>query len=99
MYMANVIGTVAAWSAVVVYDTKSGDIRHVHQSITQQGGKHPDNTALEQQAAAQVALNDKVDPKTIAFLHVDPALLQKQADLRVDPARRTLVERTAPTAG
>jgi hypothetical protein len=98
MYIGNVVGDVIAWSAVVIYDSKSGEIVHVHQSITQKGGQHPDEPTLERQAAAQVALNTKVDPNQIAFLHVEPALLQKQVEYRIDPARRALVEKPAPAS-
>lgn len=95
MYTGNVIGDVAAWSAVVIYDSKSGEILHVHQSITQKGGRHPDEQERERQAAAHVALNDTVDREQISFLHVEPELLRKQIEYRVDPARRALVEKPA----
>lgn len=96
MHILDVGGDFESWSVVLLYDSASGDIVHVHESLTRKGGTHPDEQALERQAADLVTRHARqVDLKRLSFLHVDPQLLRKEVEYRVDPASRKLVERPA----
>ena len=97
MHVLNVGGDFEKVSVVVLYDSTSGEIVHVHQSVTHRGGRHPEENEIERQAGELVARRSpRVDLKKTSFLHVDPQLLQKEVEYKVDPATRKLVEKPAP---
>jgi hypothetical protein len=82
---------------VLIYDPATGHVVHGHQVVTQKGGQHPDDKALEQQALEHAARRSQpVDLKQTAFLHIDPNDVKQNKYYRVDPAKRALVEIAPP---
>jgi hypothetical protein len=79
-------------SIVVLYETSTGRIVHLHNAVTVNGGKHPDQKtverdALEQLSLAQPGLKEKVD-----LLQVDPSSLKPRTLYKVDTKKRVLIE-------
>jgi hypothetical protein len=90
--------SVAYQSAVVLFDPGSGEIRHIHQVFTMQGGRHPSEEDIELEARRHaadtpipfLALGARAAPGRLEALHVDPTEL-KVSYLGVDVAARKLV--------
>jgi hypothetical protein len=89
-----VIGPYDHWSMVVLYDPKTGDIMHTHQAVTTRGGTHPDQAALEKEAAEHASRVRKAPVGGMAFLAVDPREIDLAARYTVDIKTRSL--RKAP---
>lgn len=86
-----------SWSMVLAYDPATGNVVHMHQCLTQQGGNHPDPKGLEQQAAAQIAQRSRpLGVAQPAFLHVEPDLVKQGTLYKVDLAKQTLIEVPSP---
>src|SRR5262245_32834739 len=89
-----VIGEIDQWSMVMLYDRRSGEIAHVHESVTWKGGAHPDRRTLESDARDAHRHSQptrSVASKNLALLHVDPRKIQPGRQYRVDPKRHALV--------
>src|SRR5579872_327884 len=85
-----VLGPYDKWSMVVLYDPKTGDIVHTHQAVTTRGGTHPDEPALEKEAAEHAARMRSV--AGMSFLHVDPRMVDLNTRYTVDLKNRSLVK-------
>jgi hypothetical protein len=86
-----VFGEYDHWSMVVLYDPKTGDIVHTHQAVTTRGGTHPDQAALEKEAAEHASRLRKAPVEGMAFLAVDPSKIDLNARYTVDLRNRSLV--------
>lgn len=80
------------WSMVVVYERATGRIVHRHQSVTFKGAQPPDRETLERAAVEFASPNSKQAAKGWAALHVDPRSLKEEAEYKVDPRKKVLVE-------
>jgi hypothetical protein len=81
------------WSAVALYDPKTGNVVHLHQCVSLKGGQHPTKVRLERDARdglKQVAAGRAV-PRRLLALHLDPRTLDTEHHYGVDPRRRALV--------
>ena len=92
-----VLGPYDKWSMVVLYDPKTGDIVHTHQAVTTRGGTHPDDTALEKEAAEHAARIRSASVAGMGFLNVDPSTVELNTRYAVDLKNRSLVK-AAPRA-
>lgn len=77
-------------SLLMVYDATSGDIVHVHQSVSSAEGVHPDDRELERRAL-QLASEAGHNVQRLAVLHVDPATVQRMVEYKVDTKNRSLI--------
>jgi hypothetical protein len=99
MKYTQAIGSVEVerWSAVVLYDPRSGDIIHLHQCISLKGGEHPSRARLEldaREGLRRVAAGRPI-PRRLLPLRVDPRTLDTEYHYRVDPRKRALVKTPA----
>lgn len=79
------------WAMAVVYDRKTGDIVHTHQSVTVKGGRAPGDKALQRDALAHAAdARGAQQKKGWAVLRVDPRRLKVDAHYRVNPETEKL---------
>lgn len=83
---------VEQWSMVVVYERATGRIVHRHQSVTFKGARAPDRETLERAAMEFAPANSKQVAKGWATLHVDPRSLKEEAEYKVDPRKKALIE-------
>ena len=77
--------------AVVVYDSRTGHIRHVHEEITLPGGHRSDPKQLAEQAvhlAEELAERPLGDVKTLSARR---SQLRGGGRLRVDVAKQVLI--------
>jgi hypothetical protein len=79
-----------AHRASVVYEENSGAIKHIHQTVTLEGGQVPTESEMEQ--AALDILSKRIDVRGLKVLHVDAADIRPRVNYRVDPQRRILME-------
>ena len=77
---------------VVLYDPKTGDIVHTHQAVTTRGGTHPDEAALEKEAAEHASRVRSASVAGMGFLHVDPSKVDLNVRYAVDVRSRSLVK-------
>jgi hypothetical protein len=75
----------------VVYNTETGDIRHVHQCVSSPQQDLPDEEEMEGDALRYAAEAGHDRPQ-LAVLHVDPARFKQNAAYKVDTRNRTLIE-------
>lgn len=81
-------------SIIVLHDSRGG-IVHVHHCVTERGGKHPDERALEKETlelAGRVPRRKKIDLGKLSFLHADPRLFKMDSYYKVDVKNGALVE-------
>ena len=84
-------GTVESQVSCVLYDPKSGQIRHVHTVVTMTGGERSTQAQVEKRAYA-LAKGVIANSAKLKALHVDPATVQAGRRYRVDVKLRALVE-------
>ena len=78
-------------STAVVYDPADGRIVHWHTHSTLHGGTHPDEQSLKKDALRHASLTDP-SYGTMPVLHLDPRGIKPDANYRVDPHKRILLE-------
>jgi len=81
---------VEACDMVVVYDRKTGAIRHTHECFTWRGGEHPSREAIEREAMEHAGRIHR-ELGEVEALHVDPRTVELDALHHVDVNRRALV--------
>jgi hypothetical protein len=79
----------------VLYDSDSGRILHIHQSVVLEGGATPSDAEMERVAHEMLSGRD-VDASKVAALHLPHADFKPRTAYTVDVAKRTLVERALP---
>jgi hypothetical protein len=79
-------------SFVVLYEPSTGRIVHMHNAVTVNGGKHPDQNTLEKDAKEQLSQAQPNFKEKIALLHVDPSSLKPRTLYKVDTKNRVLIE-------
>ena len=86
-------GTVKAVAehATVIYDEKTGAIKHIHRTIILEGGVVPSETAMEK--AAMEIVSKRISPHGLKVIHADPSHIRLDVKQRVDPQQRILIER------
>jgi len=82
-------------SIVVVYDRTRGDIVHVHEVVTERGGRHPSMRAVEKEALALAAggsVGRTLGRKQMKTISVKASRLEHDPNvlLHVDVKRRRL---------
>lgn len=82
--------TPIAKHATVVYEEKTGRIRHIHHTVILPGGKVPTESEMEKVAKEFVLKRGQTEP--LKVLHVDPGSLQHRVKYAVHPQKLTLVE-------
>jgi len=85
---------IPAGTAVVVYDRKTGAVRHVHEEVTLPGGKAPTRKEIVANAldhAEAHAPGARLDRSGVATLVVDGEELRKAGRFHVDPKAKKLV--------
>ncbi len=81
--------------ACVLFDRKSGAIRHIQHVIVMEGGHNPDEREIE--AMCRTSLSKRGQPHDhLDALHLERSALAPMKVYRVDPARRVLVEQPMP---
>lgn len=75
---------------IVVFDRTDGKIRHIHHSVTLEGGTETPDHDLEKRVLA-LAAKRGMDPGTIDILRVDPDAIQPGSRYFVDVKKRSLV--------
>jgi hypothetical protein len=75
---------------VVVFDRVDGKIRHVHHSVTLEGGRETPERDLQTRALA-LAVKRGLDPATVDVVQVEPDAIQPGTRYRVDVKKRSLV--------
>jgi hypothetical protein len=83
---------IAKESSLILFDPRSGDIVHVHHVVTLEGGKHPDDTAIERDAREMLAAIQPQFAKDVLSMHVPPDTFTPGRCFKVDPENRNLVE-------
>ncbi len=84
-------------SMVVVYDPADGRIlhSHTHHDVTLEGKQPADRKAMEREAAEHIPKQSKASGQ-VAFLHVDPSTIDRDAVYKVDINKLQLVEIPRP---
>ncbi len=84
-------------SMVIVYDPGDGHIVHSHtHHYVALGGRQPaDQAAMEKEALEHIPQPGIATGK-VAFLHVDPSTINRDAVYKVDTQKRQLVEIQKP---
>lgn len=82
-------------TTVVVYERATGDIVHIHEVLTERGGRHPTQKAIEA-AAVEYALEGprgrQLSAKAVAALQLNERFeALPEYDYRVDVKTRQLV--------
>jgi hypothetical protein len=92
----NQIGTVKndQESLVVIYDSATGKIAHIHQVFTQEGGKHPEQQIRENDALSNLKQAQPGFSGRSEVLHVSQENFNPRVTYRVDTAKRALVVAT-----
>jgi hypothetical protein len=88
------IGTmeVAHDSMVVIYDTGTGHILHIHQCVTIQGAEHPAPETLERDAFAQLSAAQPQATMNVATLHINSGDIKAESLYKVDTVKRAMIE-------
>jgi hypothetical protein len=79
-------------SLVVLYDPGTGRIVHMHNAVTVNGGRHPDQKTMEKDALEQLSLAQPDFKERVELLEVDASTLKEGTLYRVDTKKRVLVE-------
>jgi len=74
--------------ACVVYDPKTGEIRHVHLVVNLPGAEAPSREQMTENALRHAVRDDSSE---MAVLHVVPSQLERGKLYRVDHANQSLV--------
>ncbi|WP_137389349.1 hypothetical protein [Rhodoligotrophos defluvii] len=86
--------------ACVVFDRDTGNVAHIHDSITFEGGEMPSREAIEARAmelARQFAAERPgIDLDRLDILHVSPEEVEEVMVPRVDVQARKLVQQPRP---
>jgi hypothetical protein len=91
MYQASFVGDgaeVESHHACVVYDEKTGEIRHIHEVINLVGSDAPNHEQMMERARANTA---DEDAPGLAVLVLSGAELERGKAYRVDPKQQALV--------
>lgn len=83
---------VAHSSLCVVYEGASGRIRHVHHSLTLEGGHQPTRAEVEHEVTEMLEV-EHVSMDGMHMLHVPSTSMRPGVAYTVDHASRSLVER------
>ena len=83
-------------SMTVVYDPQTGQIVHMHYSVTTKGGTHPAREILEKDALEQLAQAQPKMTKKMALLHVKPSGFKPRTFYKIDIKKQILVEIQPP---
>jgi hypothetical protein len=83
-------GRVRSARACVVYDAESGRVHHVHQVVTFEGGREPDEHEVEAHALALVRKRG-FHAGNLMVLHVAHDAIQPRTLYAVDVRTRSLV--------
>jgi redox-sensitive bicupin YhaK (pirin superfamily) len=76
----------------VVYEGRTGQIVHVHDSITVEGGETATDESLERRARELASTHHKADPTSLSVLLLDPAHLpDAEGPFVVDIEKRVIV--------
>ena len=70
--------------AVAVYDTATGEVRHIHQVTVVQGANAPPTHEIEARALALAKRLGRHDPSRLKVLHVAPESLKQMTKHKVD---------------
>ncbi|MDX1501386.1 MAG: hypothetical protein R3325_03410 [Thermoanaerobaculia bacterium] len=81
---------IEACDTVVIYDERSGAIRHTHNVFTWRGATHPTREEIEKEAMEE-ARRAGVELRGVATLRIDPREVEADALHRVDVRERRLV--------
>jgi hypothetical protein len=79
----------------VVFDPADGEIKHIHDVVTFEGGEAVSDYEVEQRALS-LAAERGLDSSRLKAIHVDPAELEPARRYAVDPDRSALVPRSEP---
>jgi hypothetical protein len=77
---------------IVLYDPDTGDIAHIHQTLTMKDGTHPDPKAIERDAREQLAMMQPRLDRKLEVLDVDPETVRSGGPYRVDVRKRVVVD-------
>lgn len=77
----------------VVFDPTDGEIHHIHDVVTFEGGEAVSDYEVEQRALG-LAAERGLDSSTLKTIHVDPEQLEPGRRYAVDPDRSALVPRS-----
>jgi len=81
---------------VVVYDSETGKIAHIHHVVTARGGHHPDDRELERAAlefAAETGARRRSTKRgKLVAAQIDPEVFELDVPYKVDIQKRTLVK-------
>jgi hypothetical protein len=93
--LSNSAPAVKSARSCVLYDSDSGRILHIHQSVVLEGGEMPTEAELESTARAMLDARDAETSKVVA-LHVPHADFKPRTAYTVDVVEKVLVERALP---
>jgi hypothetical protein len=93
MNVGNVAGEIVAERACIVYHPTTGEIVHIHHTVTLRGGVIPSDQEVEARAT-ELALKNTKDRDLSRFktLLVAPDHLEPHKAYKVHPKKRELVE-------
>lgn len=80
-----------AYFACVLYDPKTGDIRHVHRVAVLPGAESPTKQQVQERALALAKKLGRDGPARLRVLHVSPESIKPGSKLRVDLKKQRLV--------
>jgi len=75
---------ISAKYAFVVYDSATGEVRHIHQATVLQGAKAPATHEMEARALALTKKLGRHDPSRLKVLQVPPENLKPLRKHKVD---------------
>jgi hypothetical protein len=81
-----------AHRASIVYEEETGAIKHIHRTITLEGGRVPSDSELEE--AALAIISKRLPVGGLKVVHVEPDQIRPHVRYRVHPQHRTLIEPT-----
>jgi hypothetical protein len=93
--LSNSAPRVQSVRSCVLYDSESGRILHIHQSVVLEGGQTPTEAELESTARSMLDGHD-IEPSKVAALHLPHADFKPRITYTVDVAEKVLVERALP---
>lgn len=82
--------------AVIVYDARTGHVRHIHEEITLPGGREPTPEEATREALRLAESVSGLKPGAHETLVVKGHELDVEHGLRVDVAKRKVIPQTAP---
>ncbi len=92
------LGHISHHKTCVVYEGRTGQIVHVHESITVEGGEKATDDSLERRARELASSHHKADPTSLSVLLLDPASLpDAEGPFVVDIKKKVIVQ--APKQG